>query len=381
MTENTVTPSVTFCITELDIGGAEKAMVRIAIGLQDNGWRVRVISLRNAGAMADPLRAAGIPVKALGCGRFADLRMLWRLGAELRRNPTHLVQCFLHQANIYGRLATRFLCHRGDDGHRPLVVSGIRVADRRRWVILTDRWTRSYSDHYVAVSEHVADTHAELCRLNRDDVTSIPNGVDVPDGLIDAPNPVPHTLLSVGRLTTQKAPLDLLEAFRLLPDELRCQCRLNFVGDGPLAFSLQKVIDRLQLNDRVLLSGHSHKVLQLMRESTVLVLPSRWEGMPNVVLEAMANALPVVATSIDGNRELIDDGTTGWLVPAANPAALAERIASALGDPEGRRSIARQAQAKASQHFSWPSAIERYDQLLRDLLAKEPPDHAAKTQI
>jgi glycosyltransferase involved in cell wall biosynthesis len=146
---------------------------------------------------------------------------------------------------------------------------------------------------------------------------------------------------------------------------LRCQCKLNFVGDGPLAFSLQKAIDRLQLNDRVQLERHSHDVLQLMRESTVLVLASRWEGMPNVVLEAMANALPVVATSIDGIRELIDDGTTGWLVPAATPAALAERIAT----------------AKVSQHFSWASAIERYDQLLRNLLANRPADHAAKKRI
>ncbi|MEO2012999.1 MAG: glycosyltransferase [Fuerstiella sp.] len=381
MTENTVTPSVTFCITELDIGGAEKALVRIAIGLQDTGWRVRVISLRNAGAMADPLRAAGIPVTALGCGSFADIRALWRLSAEFRQNPTDLVQCFLHQANIYGRLAIRCCGRRGDHRRRPLVVSGVRVADRRRWVILTDRWTRAYSDHYVAVSEHVAATHAELCRLNRDVVTSIPNGVDVPAELMDAPNPAPHTLLSVGRLTTQKAPFDLLEAFRLLPDDLRRQCKLNFVGDGPLAFSLQKAIDRLQLNDRVQLERHSHDVLQLMRESTVLVLASRWEGMPNVVLEAMANALPVVATSIDGIRELIDDGTTGWLVPAATPAALAERIATALGDPESRTSVARNAQAKVSQHFSWASAIERYDQLLRNLLANRPADHAAKKRI
>ncbi|HIF01396.1 MAG TPA: glycosyltransferase [Planctomycetes bacterium] len=381
MTENTTNPSVTFCITELDIGGAEKAMVRIAIGLQDTGWRVRVISLRNTGAMADPLRAAGIPVTALGCGSFADIRALWRLSAELRRNPTDLVQCFLHQANIYGRLAIRCCGRRGEHGQRPLVVSGVRVADRRRWVILSDRWTRSYSDHYVAVSEHVAETHAALCGLQRDVVTSIPNGVDVPEELIDAPNPAPHMLLSVGRLTTQKAPFDLLEAFRLLPDDLRCQCRLNFVGDGPLASSLQHKIDRLRLNDGVQLVGHSHDVLQLMRESTVLVLPSRWEGMPNVVLEAMAHALPVVATQIDGTRELIDDGITGWLVPSADPAALAERITTVLGDPEGRSSVAQNAQIKVSQHFSWPTAINRYDQLLRTLLATTPDDRAAKTRI
>ena len=356
-------------------------MVRIAIGLQDKGWRVRAISLRNAGVMADPLRAAGIPVTALGCGSFADIRALWRLSAEFRRDPTDLVQCFLHQANIYGRLATRFGGRRVDSRQRPLVVSGIRVADRRRWVVLTDRLTRTYADYYVAVSQHVAETHAALCRLKRNSITFIPNGVDVPTELMDAPDPAPHRLLFVGRLTTQKAPFDLLEAFRLLPDELRSKCELQFVGEGPLASSLQNTIARLGLYDRVQLAGHSHDVQQLMRESTLLVLPSRWEGMPNVVLEAMANALPVVATSIDGTRELIDDGTTGWLVPSANPEALAERLASVLCDPEGRRFVARNAQTKVSQHFSWQASIDRYDNLLRDLLAGKLANREPKKRI
>jgi glycosyltransferase involved in cell wall biosynthesis len=379
VTKNSATPSVTFCTTELDIGGAEKAMVRIAIGLQDTGWRVRVISLRDAGAMAEPLQSAGIPVTALDCGGFADVRAVWRLCREFRRHPTDIVQCFLHQANIYGRLAAR-ICGLFSRW-RPLIVSGIRVADRRTWVVLTDRLTRFCSDHYVAVSEHVAATHAALCRLKASAFSVIPNGVDVPAELLEAPGPEPHVLLAVGRLTTQKAPFDLLEAYRLLPDDLRSHCQLKFVGDGPLALSLQQAIDEKQLSDSVHLFGHCHDVSQLMRESTVLVLPSRWEGMPNVVLEAMASALPVIATAVDGTLELIDDGRTGWLVPAGSPHVLAERIVAVLGDSEARKTVANNAQVLALKNFKWQTAINRYDQLLHDLLAGEPLSGSAETRI
>ena len=377
MTENTATPSVTFCITELDVGGAEKAMVRIAIGLQEAGWRVRVISLRDAGAMTEPLRAAGIPVTALGCGGFADARALWRLAKELKRNPTDLVQCFLHQANIYGRLAVRFGVR--PKRLRPVVVSGIRVADRRSWVILTDRMTRFCSDHYIAVSQHVAATHAELCGLKDDAISFIPNGVEIPTEPVHATDTAFHKLLFVGRLTRQKAPLDLLEAFHLLPDVVRRRCLLNFVGDGPLASSLRTEIDRLRLNDSVHLVGRSNSVPDLMRDSTLLVLPSRWEGMPNVVLEAMAIGLPVLATSIDGTRDIIDDCVTGWLVPPSDPKALSQRIATVLNDSAGCSAIAQAAQAHVTQHFSWQAAIGRYDRLLRDLVAREGENRSGET--
>jgi glycosyltransferase involved in cell wall biosynthesis len=377
--EAPATPSVTFCITELDIGGAEKALVRIAIGLQDAGWRVRVISLRDAGVMAEPLRAAGIPVTALGCGGFADVRAAWRLCREFRRNPTDMVQCFLHQANIYGRIAVRIsgLFSRV----RPLIVSGVRVADRRTWVVLTDRLTRFCSDHYVAVSEHVAVTHAALCRLNAGAVSVIPNGVDVPAELLESPEPDPHVLLAVGRLTPQKAPFDLLDAYCLLPDDLRSHCQLKFAGDGPLASSLQNVIDEKRLGDSVQLVGHCRDVPHLMRESTLLVLPSKWEGMPNVVLEAMANALPTIATAVDGTSELIDDGHTGWLVPSGSPQDLAERIVTVLGDGEARKAVAHNAQLLVVKNFRWQTAINRYDQLLSDLMAGEPAGDSAQTRI
>ncbi|MEZ6130691.1 MAG: glycosyltransferase [Planctomycetaceae bacterium] len=361
MTANSRNPlSVTMCITELDVGGAEKAFVRIALGLQNLGWDVRVVSLRDSGVLSDELAAAGISVTALGCGGFFDGRTFFRLRHELRINPSRILLCFLYQANVYGRLAARF-------GGGPVVISGIRVADRRKLVVWSDRWTRCWSAHYVAVSQQVAQTHAALCGIPADKICWIPNGVDIPlsSELLAAAERPPLRLLFVGRMTQQKDPLTLLQAFQRLPEPLRHRTTLDYVGEGPLAATLEAEIERSGLSSQVRLLRQRSDVPDLMRASTVLVLPSRWEGLPNVILEAMANQLPVIATDVDGIRELIRPAQSGWLVPAGNPSALAVAITQALESPELRRMFAEESQRVVAKGFTWPAVIAEYDRLLR----------------
>lgn len=389
---------MTFCINELDVGGAEKALVRIAIGLSQCGWNVRVISLRDAGPLAEPLRTAQIPVTALNCGGFADIRTYFRLKSELRANAPDVLCCFLHQANIYGRLAAS----RANVG---IVVSGVRVADRRRWVTLTDRWTRRCVDHYVAVSRNVADLHAQLCSIPPEQITAIPNGVDLseptssstvgagtqnPGSLSLGPadklqaeelDSFRHRLLFVGRLTEQKAPLDLLNAYLLLPDQLRQRTEITFVGEGPLRRKLQQAVDAKGLKNAVRLVGQSHDVAGYMKAATLLVLPSRWEGLPNVVLEAMSHGLPVIATAVDGSKELITEGQTGWLVPPGSVSQLAAKIAEALDRPDLRMQIRDSSQRVAAEGFSWNRAVALYDALFRQLWFEHRRSAGLKKQI
>lgn len=358
-------PSITLCITELDVGGAEKAFVRIAIGLKDRGWSVRVISLRDAGVMAEDLKSAGIDVVALHGHSLADIRIFWRLRSQLKRFPTGVLLTFLYQANFYGRLAGRAAGIR-------TIVSGVRVADRRWIVAASDRMTKCWTKHYVAVSRHVADVHAKLCRIDADRITAIYNGVDAP------PTPSHHTasakqtgdrqvILFVGRLTTQKNPLLLLDSFRGLSPELQESTDVWLAGDGPLRTQLEQQIDRWQLSGRVQLLGQVSDVPALMRDATILVVPSKWEGLPNVILEAMSAGLPVVATAIDGVPEVLEDGVTGWLTPSGDAKALSQAIAEALTQPDARRNRSDAAQVVVTERFSWDTAISEYDRLLRHL--------------
>ena len=122
-------------ITELDVGGAERAFVQIAIGLKSRGWDVNVISLRDAGPLAETLRQAGIQVDALHCGGPADFRAIGRMKHALQKNLPAVLLTFLHQANMVGRIAAK-------RANVKNVICGVRVADRRWSVRIPEMLTK-----------------------------------------------------------------------------------------------------------------------------------------------------------------------------------------------------------------------------------------------
>ena len=348
------------CITELDIGGAEKAFVRILLGLQTKGWTVQAVSLRDAGPLSDKLTQAGIVVDALGCGGIADFRAFWRLGRLVQSSNPDVVLSFLHQANFYSRLAARSCPNAA-------VVSGIRVADRRKSIILPDYWTSGRVDQYVGVSKEVMRQHQEWCGLAAERCSWIGNGVDLSES-IDQVSRAEDELLFVGRLTAQKSPETLLYALSIVRRQ-GILLRLKMVGSGPLLTDLQRQSKQLGLEDVVEFLGQRADVPMLMQKATALVLPSKWEGMPNVVLEAMANGLPVIASDVDGIRDVIVDGETGLLVAPADSDLLATAIIRMVSQNSIRLNFAKNATAEVGANYSWDAVITQYDELLHRLVA------------
>ncbi|MFO1003623.1 MAG: glycosyltransferase [Planctomycetaceae bacterium] len=275
---------LTMVITELDVGGAEKAFVRIAIGLKNLGWQVRVVSLRNAGPLASLLEAEAIEVTALDVGGLMDIRAILRLRRELLRNQADVVLTFLYQANLMGRLAGRLAGVRW-------IVCGVRVADRRLVVTLPERITKGLVDRYVAVSQSVGELHRQLCHIDAARMEAIPNGVDI--DAIDAAVPAIRSemgcapddriVLCVGRLSAQKAPLDALEAFRAMREQfpaLKANAKLLYIGEGELRADLQRRVDELGLQSSVQLPGWRPDAWRLMKSANALLLASHWKDYP-----------------------------------------------------------------------------------------------------
>ncbi len=378
-------------ITELDIGGAEKAFVRIACGLRSLGWDVETISLRDRGPLASSLDQAGIPVHALNCRGFIDPRSVFRLHRHLSARRPNALLTFLHQANIAGRIA-------GHWAGIPLIVSGVRVADRRLSVSISERMTACCVDHYVAVSQSVARTHCDLCGIPDNKMTVIYNGVDgaeieqVPATAKESLGiPEDHqVILFAGRLTEQKAPLDLLQAFASLEEAFLSNTTLMFVGDGPLRSTLQHQISRRNLQHNVRLTGWRPDLIGIMKLADVLVLPSHWEGLPNVVLEAFAAGLPVIASDVDGVRELLSGtarrdadqpltdepshAAVGRLYPPGDLNALRIAIQDQLHAAGKQNPNWHIAQPVIREQFTWPSAVASYDRLLTERLPMQAPD-------
>lgn len=364
---------ISFLITELDHGGAEQALVRIATGLDRSLWEPQVISLNDRGPLTEPLEAAGIPVTAIGAGRVRSPRGLWRatvgLARCLKEQQPAVLQTFLFHANIAGRLAAK-------RAGVQVVVSGIRVAEKRgRWRLTLDRRTDHLVSRHVCVSQSVADFSISESGLPEPKVVVIPNGVDV-DRFVLAEAAdlsqfgVPEdavTILSVGRLDEQKNPVGLLQSFARIADR-HSRAHLLFVGHGPDVAALKTAIAQQKLDSQTHLAGWQPDVPGIMKACDLFVLASKWEGMPNVLLEAGAAGIPIVSTRVEGAEEIITSGESGSLVGISQRDELANSISDCLSDSHSARLRATRLQGVIQEQFTWDSVVESYSRLYTSLL-------------
>jgi glycosyltransferase involved in cell wall biosynthesis len=382
---------IAFCVTDLDAGGAERALVQIVTRLDHRRWEPHVFCLDAGGVLVDELRAAGVDVVCLGARRSRDFFVVWPLARRLAALRPAILQTFLFHANIVGRLA-------GTAARVPVIVSGIRVAEKRsRPRLWLDRLTDRLVTRHVCVSRDVADFSAQVGRLPSAKMSVIPNGVDVerfanaaPVDL--APFGVPtgsRVVLFVGRLDPQKGPFELLHtAAQLVVDH--ADVHLLMVGDGPLASELRAWATARNLDGRIHFAGRQANIAGLMRAADVFVLPSRWEGLPNVVLEAMAAGTPVVATAVEGIRDLLGDGKWGRVVSvgpqmggvggghrqldagvgSSGENGLADALRATLADREHSRAAAAEAQSIVKERFTWPIVAAAYERLYAELATR-----------
>jgi glycosyltransferase involved in cell wall biosynthesis len=352
-------------ITDLDVGGAERALAVLATRLDPARWRVGVFCLGGPGRLAEVIRGAGVPCECLDVSRRRPLQAIARLAGHLRRFRPELVQSFLFHANLASRLASPW-------AGRPWVVGGLRVAERRRrWHLTLDRLTSRLAVGSVCVSRGVLRFSQEVGRLDPTRLTVIPNGID--PAPYDAATPVPraaigvpadaHLALCVGRLDPQKGLPDLLDAAERVIDRWPAW-HLALAGDGPdRDWLLGRLDARPALGDRVRWLGARDDVPGLLRSADVLVHASHWEGMPNAVLEAMAARRAVVGTAVEGTEDLVVSGQTGWLVPPRDPAALARALDEAAADPERLRRFGEAARLRVEHEFSIDVTVAAYERL------------------
>ncbi len=361
---------ILFCITELDPGGAEYALVQLVTRLDREKWKPSVIALGKDTELAEQLRSADVPVTCLNATSSRQFSIYPKLVKQMRKINPAIVQTFLFHANILGRMAAR-------SARIPHVVSGIRVAERRgKWYHRVERWTDRWVSKHVCVSRAVRDFTVEMTRIPAEKMVIIPNGVDV--SRFANASPIPSSSLPgyekgdlialfVGRLDQQKGVFDLLEIAAHLQNRFP-HLKWLLAGDGPLEAEMKTRIDRMKLQQRVHLLGRRNDVAELMQTADLFVFPSRWEGMPNVILEAMAARLPVVSCQVEGVDELLCNQQSGLVIPIGDVAEMTEAVATLVEQPQRRSELAEKAFQKVSGHFSWDQTASQYQQLYQSLL-------------
>ena len=376
-----------FAIDNLRHGGAQKVLRALLLRL-DRGRVEPIIWRLGGGSEIEAwFEELGVPILA-----YPEWQMRTGLGparmlAWMFRHRPALAQTFLFHADIAGRVLARA-------AGVPAVVSSVRATnvDKKPWQFGLDRLTARLAHRVIAVSSATRDfaiAH-EGCRPDRTVV--IPNGIDLSDYVPGHGReaaraelgyaPGDFVIGTVGRFQEQKGHRFLVEALRrITPD--RPRLRAFFVGYGPLEDELRRHVRHAGLADRVRVVGYRRDIPRLLAAMDLFALPSLWEGMSNALLESMAMALPAVATAVDGNLEVVENGVTGVLTPPRDAEALAEALADPADRPDAASEMGRRARERAERRFSLERTVDAYLDLYEDLLARgtgrrirlREPDH------
>ncbi len=370
---DTLPVRIGFCITDLDPGGAERQLVELVTRLDRGKFDPVVYCLgprpaSNPRSLADELEAAGVQVHCFhargSCQFFSVLRKLQR---QIAADGPEILQSFLFHANLLGTLAAR-------RAGVPYIVTGIRVAERRsRWHVTWARWTDRWVERHVCVSEDVRN----FCRqagLAESKLVVIPNGVDVarfataqPRSLAEFGIPADHqVIVHVGRLDAQKGVGWLLGQLPKIV-AARPPAELLLVGTGPERANLERLAARLGVAGRVHFAGFRRDIPEILAASDLCVLASRWEGMPNSLLEAMAAGKPVVATRVEGVEEALGPGAEEQTASPEDPQTFTRQAVAILSDAAIASRLGRENQERARQFFAFEATVEAYQRLYASL--------------
>ncbi|MBM4310415.1 MAG: glycosyltransferase [Deltaproteobacteria bacterium] len=364
-----------YVITGTNIGGAEKALSELVRRIDPARYRVVVCSLKRPGAYAARLAAHANGFYHLGLGEAGGLRAvinfipaLLRLIRIMRHERPRIVHCFLFRASMMGRLAA-LLCPGA------AVIAGVRVQERSALKYILERLTRSLVACYTAVSDEVRHSMIERAHIDPDNIITIYNGIecrgrDLPAGPVGIAG-APVRLALIGRLHCQKGHSVLLDALNIIISSGR-QAKLFFAGEGPDEAHLRQKARDLGIAASVTFAGLVDDPLAFMAGIDIVVLPSLWEGMPNVLLEAMAASRPIVATRLGGIAELVRDGESALLCDPGRAEPLAAAIMRLMDDWDLGRRLAAAARSDVEKRFDIARTVAETQALYGRLLLRQP---------
>lgn len=368
--------SVLFLITGLAYGGAETQLVNLAPKLKYKGWDVWVVSMLPPQAFVEELKNADIPLATLNMRRgVADPRAVFRLVKILREWRPDIVHSHMVHANLLARVARIFY-------RIPVLISTAHNIDEGgRWREVAYRLTDPLADLTTNVSRAAVERYIRVGVAPKNKIRFMPNGIDTAKF---KPNEAAgqrlrnelgvdnyFVWLAVGRFEEAKDYPNMLRTFSMIVSK-KSDAVLLLVGQGSLMEELKKLASELKLEDKVRFLGVRRDVPDLMNAADAYVMSSAWEGMPMVLLEAGACGLPVVATDVGGNSEVVLNGKTGFIVPPRNPEALAQAMEKMMALPkEKRMEMGEAGRAYIEANYSLEHVVDQWEALYMEHLQRK----------
>ena len=353
-------------------GGAEKQCTLLATRLPRDEFEVHVAVLTHTGPYERELVAAGIPVHHIHKRWKVDPFAYFRLKKLIRDLQPQIVQTWLFAANSYGRSAAK------SAGIKHILASE-RCVDpwKSTPALWLDRYQARYTEKIVTNSSGVVDFYKNS-GIPADKFVVIPNGI--PEKIVSNTSLTRNELLkslnlpadgklvgTIGRLWPQKRMKDAIWATDLLKC-IRDDVHLLIIGDGPQRKLLEQFRAKVEIEDRVHFLGHRKDIAELLPHLDAFWLCSGYEGQSNSVMEAMQAGVPVIATDIPGNRDLMQSGEHGFLVDIGDRSEFAKKTELILNDATLRTKLITAAQHRMRTEFSLDKMIDGYAELYRSLL-------------
>lgn len=349
-----------FLLQDLLFGGTQRQVLDLALHIDKTRFDVELWMMQGGDDLVPLARQRGIAMRWLSRGKSVGPGTLLRLWRRLRSERVQLLVLFTVVPNIWGRLL-------GKPAGVPTIVGTCRGggSPRRQH----EQWLWNWADHHICNSRDLKKILTRRYPIPDSMVDVIPNGVDV-DRF--SPPPVGRTrgkpvVLSVARFVPDKDQETLVEAFASIADR-HPEAELWLVGDGPRCDPVRQRARALLPENRVSLLPGRLDLLPLFHRSTLFVLSSLREGLPNVILEAMAAGLPVVATNVGGIPEVVENGRTGLLVPARDVRAMASALDGLLADEKLRITFGKAGRISVEEHYHCRRAVEKHEDLFERLL-------------
>lgn len=364
-------PLVAHIIDRLPPDGAERLLVDLLRNRSADFDHV-VLCLIEGGHLAAEVTAMGIPIVTFGYQGWKDWTILLRLYRWLAAQRPAVVHTHLFSADLWGRTAAYL-------AGVPAIFSTIHSTNAWKTPLhrFCDWILAHFSTRLIACSPQVAKVLAERDHIPTDRIVTVANGID----LARFRNTVPLDLAAefgvtadtvrlamVGRLEPVKGHLDLLPVLAQLRQEGNDNFRLLVVGEGPLRPTIEDMIQDLALEDIVTLIGLRKDVPRILAAIDILIMPSRWEGLPIALLEAMVMGRPVLAAAVGGIPDVITDGVTGCLYPPGNSQFLATSLRRLLQDAALRQTLGAAAKKIVTAQYDAGQVCRHYETLYRELL-------------
>jgi len=371
---------VVHVIHSLGTGGLENGLINLINRTPDERYRHAIVCLAQSGAFERRIEKPGVQIVSLHRQQGKDFSIYWKLWKALRG----LKPAIVHTRNLSaleGQIPAFFLpgvkTVHGVHGRDVFDLDG----DNRKYNLLR-KLIRPLVGRYITVSRDLKIWLEKSVGVPVNRVMQIYNGVDqtrftprsgnkpdlAPAGFLRRDTIVTGT---VGRLAAVKDQATLVRAFsRLLTQqpENRDHLRLIIAGDGPERSRLQGLIKELKTEECVWITGDRDDIPDILKSFDFFVLPSLGEGISNTILEAMATGLPIIATNVGGNPELVEEGVNGHLVPRGNHEALADSMDKLIHSTGSRKSMGAASLEKVRAEFDWNRTVAGYLAVYDELL-------------